>query len=553
MDKLAPREHEDDRRQLPPRVAAIPTEYDCPKSQTVQLGLAKVDRQIQAYTARARTAFSRCNTQDGYHDLYAKLGGDPRSLGHWRLDAEFGRQRLDGVNPMHARCLRDPDFQASPLWEAAASVVAGTCPKYDLPSLFKAERLYVTDYSILWHSAVQSEVKKAARRGKLPVRLAAPTCLFWEDDEGRFMPLAIRLKPADVEEHNPVITPLHQPGDWQMARAHVSCADGTLHEGFYHLLETHLVNEAVALACYRQLHPDHPLRQLLTPHYQGTLAINAVARDHLLSTEGSGGPIQRSMAGGVAGTLNAACLAYKDWSFPARGLEADLAARGMNKLRNYHYRDDARDIHAALRRFVSELLGLWYREDADVRQDFELQDFLREVGSPQGGAIPGFPQPADGESVATRIDTRDKLFALVTDLVFRAGPQHAAVNNGQFDTYGEVANGPGRLHGELPTEASLDVERLTEADFWRRLPAKSTAIAQMSMVWVLSLPTRRSILQTGQFPDMSPLLSLQVVEAIASLRRELQSISYDIQARNGTLAVPYRYLDPENVSLSTDV
>jgi arachidonate 15-lipoxygenase len=377
--------------------------------------------------------------------------------------------------------------------------------------------------------------------------------VFWEDDEGRFLPLAIQLKPADVEAHNPVITPLHKPGDWQMARAHVSCADGTLHEGYYHLLETHLVNEAVALCMYRRLHPDHPLRQLLTPHYQGTLAINAVARGHLLSTEGSGGPIQRSMAGGVAGTLNAACLAYRDWSFPARGLEADLAARGMNKLRNYHYRDDARAIHGALGQFVRELLGLWYQTDADVAEDFELQDFLREVGSPEGGAIPGFPGPADGESVGTRIDARDKLFALVTDLIFRAGPQHAAVNNGQFDTYGEVANGPGRLHGDLPSEVSLDEAHFTEADFWRRLPAQETAIAQMSMVWVLSLPTRRSILQTGQFPELNPLLSIGAVEAIATLRRELQSISYYIQARNATLAVPYRYLDPANVSLSTDV
>jgi hypothetical protein len=36
-----------------------------------------------------------------------------------------------------------------------------------------------------------------------------------------------------------------------------------MHEGFHHLLETHLLNEAVMVAICRNLHHEHPLRQLL--------------------------------------------------------------------------------------------------------------------------------------------------------------------------------------------------------------------------------------------------------------------------------------------------
>jgi hypothetical protein len=73
------------------------------------------------------------------------------------------------------------------------------------------------------------------------------------------------------------------------------------------------------------------------------------------------------------------------------------------------------------------------------------------------------------------------------------------------------------------------------------------------MVWILSMPTRRNILYMGDFPAFDPRLSFQALESIVSLRRRLQMISYDIQKRNEALAVPYHYMDPQNVALSTDV
>jgi hypothetical protein len=536
LDREGPSKDSDLAR-LPPFAKGLPREVKFLHSYKTRLGMAKLERMVKSKVVSALTLFRRFDKQDDYHALYRLLGGDAESLGRWRLDAEFGRMRLDGVNPMAIQKLRDDS--STPLWEAAARVLG---PKMDIRSLFRQEKLYFVEYADLWHATVQDEVRKARPRRGRPVRLAAPTCLFWEKD-GQLLPLSIQLKPADVAEPNPVITPLDKPADWQMARAHVSAADGHVHEGYYHLLETHLVNEAVALCMYRQLHPDHPVRQLLTPHYHGTLAINDTARKHLLCIRPSG-PIQTAMAAGVTGTLNAARLRYRRWSFTERALERDIEVRGVEHLPNYHYRDDALKIHAALKRFVHAFLSLWYHGAADVAEDYELQDFLTEVGAPLGGDVPGFP---------ARLASPAELVELVTHLIFRAGPQHAAVNNGQFDTYGEAANGPGRLHGELPEEIRQDQAHYQEVDFWRGLPGREAAVAQMCMVWVLSLPTQRSILHTGEFPDFDPALSFEAVEAIAALRRRLQSISCDIQERNTKLAIPYRYLDPQNVSRSTDV
>jgi len=75
----------------------------------------------------------------------------------------------------------------------------------------------------------------------------------------------------------------------------------------------------------------------------------------------------------------------------------------------------------------------------------------------------------------------------------------------------------------------------------------------MGMVWVLSAPTQRSILQAGASPAFSPDVCFEAGEAVAAFRRRLQAISSAIDARNGELDVPYRYLDPVNISRSTDI
>ena len=531
---------------LPPFALNVPGDVDFPTWQKAELVLAKAVMTARKRAVSAVTRFRNFSSEHDYNALYRMMGGRASEVGRARSEMSFARQRVAGVNPMHIRKLRDNT--RTPLWNAAAEVLSHTA-KLDLADLFREGKIYELAYPELGHDGIQSEVSKAPQRRQMSVRLATPSCLLWEN-KGQLTTLAIQLKPTSVLDRNPVFTPLHKPGDWQMARAHVACADAHLHEGVYHLLETHLVNEAVALCVFRQLHPDHPLRQLLAPHYQGTLAINAVARGNLLSPDG---PIQRSMAAGVRGTMNTARHAYKTWNFSERSLHRDLESRGLFSLEKYDYRDDALRLHEALHRYVTNFLGLWYRDDNHVQEDYELRAFVDEAGSPSGGAIPGFPQSSAGENVETRIDTRQKLFALVTDLIFRTGPQHAAVNNGQFDSYGEVSAAPGRLFGEFPDALSREKEFFRESDFWSHLPDRDTALTQSGMVAVLSLPTRRALLTIGEFPDFNPALSVEATETIAALRRRLQSISREIQARNEKSDFPYRYLDPQYVSLSTDL
>src|SRR5690606_34911123 len=180
-------------------------------------------------------------------------------------------------------------------------------------------RLYATDYADLLDARIQRQVAPGAW-------LAAPTCLFVRDDGGALMPLAIQLAPRGADG-DVVVTPLDPLGHWLLARCHAQAADGHYHEAIHHLLETHMVSEVFALRTARQLHPDHPLHQLLAPHFEGTLAINYLARHDLLSP---GGPLDLALAAGVGGALDLARIAWSRWSFSERRLDADLAAHGLD-------------------------------------------------------------------------------------------------------------------------------------------------------------------------------------------------------------------------------
>lgn len=535
LKKDAPEGLPDDLRPLPPDCARLPSDADfTPAKLFGELAAYRMWTALNMVPGTVKwMALSRRASR--YMAIFQGILGPRAVMSRWAEDAEFARQRLTGVNPMQLTRLASDE--RTPLWEAADRVLRARKPARTMAEVHRAGRVFYTSYSVLWHPRIQGQLNPGSH-------LAAPTCLFWADDTDQLMPLAIQLKPPEEKEKNPVFTPLDPTYDWLMARAHAQSADTHTHEGTYHLLETHLVSGAIALCLYRRVHPDHPLRQLLDPHYVDNLAINKLALGGLLAP---GGTIDTALSGKVAGTLDAARLFYAGWSWKERGLRAELAGRGVmdrGALPFYYYRDDALEVFEAIERYAAGILDLWYRTDEDVQRDTELQAWVAEVASAQGAHIPGFP---------ARIATLAELSALCAELIFRAGPQHAALNNGQFDAYAWVPNAPALLRSRLPDEPSPEGGHFKEGDFWRAMPGWSPATSQMNMVWVLSAPTSRTLLHAGDSPAFHPSLCPQAEDVVAAFRRRLHTISQTIQRRNERLDIPYRFLDPLNISRSTDI
>ncbi len=466
---------------------------------------------------------------------YARLMGTippPRIKANWQEDREFARQRLAGVNPIQIeRCRSIPSDMIAKAAERYLKERYGSTFNDALDS----GRLYMTNYPLLWETAVQKEVRPGAY-------LAAPTCLFYVDDDGTLMPIAIQLKPRDLLRNNPVFTPLNGYWDWRMARAHVQASDSHYHESISHLLETHLVSEIFAVTTHRQLHPDHPLSQLLMPHFEHTLAINEQARKNLLAPHGE---IARCMAAKHSGNVNLVRLVWSSWKFHEHNLMADLRHRDVLDLPGYLYRDDSQQVLAAMADYSRGILSIWYQTDEDVRQDTELQAWAREIADPNGGRIHGF---------SPSINTREELFDIATSVIFRASAQHAAVNNGQFGAYGWAPNAPVAMYEQLPDAIPPDGQSLfTELDYYTALPDRERTFGQSGMVWLLSEPTMSSLLRAGEQPAFTQDHCFEAWQVVGRFRRRLKAISDAINARNQLIGFDYNYLKPQNIPHSIEI
>jgi arachidonate 15-lipoxygenase len=503
---------------LPPYLPTLPKEEQFTLQKLTDLLRHKVQGQLNGWfgSGRARTVAD-------YDRMYRTVP-PPDHIAEWNSDEEFARQRVAGVNPMHLRA-RDTDV-SGPL----ADVVKASLEKHGttIAKVLDAGRLFETDYSSLADERVQKYVIASKRW------LAAPRCVFFVDDGGVLRPIGISFPKDRSCDEERAYGPESDRWAWTIAKWHTQTADGALHEGFYHLYETHMVTELIAICAARHLHVDHPIAHLLAPHTQFNLAIDCLARSDMLAP---GKAIDLALSSGSAGALNAVRMQIASgWSWSARRIDRDLAARGVadpKRLPHYPYREYGATLHDILASYVREVMAPFYRSDGDVAGDDELAGWLAEVASHMNG----FP---------ARTATLEELFDTLTEIVFRASAQHAAVNNGQYDSYGHVPTAPGALFTAPPSAKTY-----TEKDALAALPRGAGAIAQIGMAWTLSEPTHYGLFGIGDAPAFDAVYEPQARDAVASVRRRLVAFSRDLEEREAASTVPYTYLDPRNIERST--
>jgi hypothetical protein len=366
--------------------------------------------------------------------------------------------------------------------------------------------------------------------------LSAAMGLFWVDQLGRLMPLAIQL--GQSPSTAPVIfTPANERWVWLTARTFFQEADGNHHEVVAHLTRTHLVMETFWVAACRALPPQHPIAELLRPHFTGTIAINDEARATMLAP---GGPIDHVLAVGSEGAFWLIDQEYRKWSFDQWNPREEMARRGVldpERLPSYHYRDDALRLFDAIGAYVRDLMAVFYKGDDDVRGDWELQTWIAELESGDGGRIRGLPTH-DG-----RLRTLGALWDLLQQLIYLVSVEHAAVNNGQYDQFGYIPNTPGAMFLPAPTDDSL----INEAEYVYFLPMPGGVEEQIGMVELLSEPTLTPL---GSYGDTFFQSSPEARLAVDRFQARLSEVQVGIEERNTTLAVPYDYLVPARVGRS---
>uniref|UniRef100_A0A3B4GHY1 Arachidonate 15-lipoxygenase B-like n=2 Tax=Pundamilia nyererei TaxID=303518 RepID=A0A3B4GHY1_9CICH len=443
---------------------------------------------------------------------------------HWKEDAFFGYQFLNGTNPiLIQRCTQLPNN---------LSVTDETVfpdGQHNLAEEMEKGNIFLCDYKIL------DEVESNTINGNKQF-LMAPLVLLWKNNADQLMPVAIQLKQKPTKD-NPIFYPSDSEYDWLLAKTFVRSANFNLYELNAHLLRTHLLAEVFAVSLLRNLPMVHPLYKLLIPHTRYTLNINFLARMLLIS---KGGTFAKFTSSGGEGALTILRRSLTSLTYSSLCIPDDIEERGLKDVPNFYYRDDGLQLWEIINRLVKSTLAFYYKTDAEVQEDTELQNWIKEIF--QYGFL---SQETTG--IPQEFSTMDEMVKFVTMVIFTCSAQHSAVNSGQYDFGGWMPNSPTTMELPPPKEKGT----ITEKTILDTFPSVNTTVHAMSTVWLLSKQSSDSIF-LGNYPEKHfterfPLLKIK------EFQEELKKLSADIKARNSRLDLPYTYMDPEVVENSVSI
>uniref|UniRef100_A0A8C3FHX1 Uncharacterized protein n=1 Tax=Chrysemys picta bellii TaxID=8478 RepID=A0A8C3FHX1_CHRPI len=315
--------------------------------------------------------------------------------------------------------------------------------------------------------------------------IAAPLCLLHLQPSGELVPIAIQLSQCPGPD-SPIFLPSDSEWDWILAKTWVRYADVLVHEAVSHLLLTHLINEAFVLATLRQLPMCHPLFKL------------------------------------------------------SHCAEIDRGERGVDCIPNYYYRDDGLKIWLAIESFVSGIIRHYYRSDAHVLADCELQAWADEIFHEGflGNEASGFP---------SSLQSIPELIKYLTMWIYCCSARHAALNNGQYELGAWMPNFPGSMRNPPPqAKGTTSLENYLDT-----IPEVNSTSIAIYTLWVLCCEPGDSR-SLGTYPD-EHFIEEEPKQLIAAFQGRLAQISQEIQERNKSLPIPYRYLDPHHIENSTSI
>uniref|UniRef100_A0A673YDQ6 Hydroperoxide isomerase ALOXE3-like n=1 Tax=Salmo trutta TaxID=8032 RepID=A0A673YDQ6_SALTR len=442
---------------------------------------------------------------------------------HWKEDDFFGSQFLNGSNPnVIQRCTTLPpnfpvtDKMVQPFMEDGSS----------LATEMKKGNIFICDYKRL--EGVPTRVVNGE-----PLPLTAALCLFYNNPEDNLTPIAIQLE-QQTSEQNPIYLPSDSEHDWLLAKMFVRNADFIEHQNSYHLLGTHLLAEAFAMATLRSLPIMHPLHKLLIPHFRYTLPVNTISPNPIdIATL----TITNDTTLGLEGLKELLKRAHSEITYSSLCLPENIVARGLESIPNFYYREDGLKLWNIINSFVQGMVEHFYSSDSEVSRDSELQDWINEI------FIHGFL--GNGKSVK-------EVIKFITMVIFTVTAQHSAVSMGQFDYCSWVPNSPIFLCKAPPTtKGSSSMSTIFET-----LPDVGSTVRGMASIWLLS-KKYSDFIPLGSYPnqyfDETDGYFDVTKQMMKHFQAELSYLSESITERNSRFTPPYNYLNPAEMENSVSM
>ena len=191
-------------------------------------------------------------------------------------------------------------------------------------------------------------------------------CVFKLEGE-QFLPEYITV---GAQKHSP------RSSGWERAKLLANALDARYCVFTRHLLDTHLlIGEAFAIAAF-SLAENHPLRSFFRLFTYGTLVVNDFAYK-LLITPASYFIQSQFISADDCMTLFQNSM--DSFSLDELIVPKDIARRGIDKIPNHPYVEDAQKVWAIFQEFATSYIDGIYADDAAIQQDANLQKWYESL------------------------------------------------------------------------------------------------------------------------------------------------------------------------------
>jgi len=395
-----------------------------------------------------------------------------------------------------------------------------------VPELIKDKRLYILDYKEL----------RTCKKFK-NFYFYAPVMLVYKQtsgpDKGSLAILGILL---DINSQFVYTPQMEHKNRWYLAKLFVQLADCQVHEFISHLGTCHLGLEPIIVAVHNCFPEDHPIHQLLNPHFEGTININYIGRKTLVAEKhpwmDGNFSIGANQGSKIFGDKWATYDFFKD-SFPEQ-----LKARGFDEqktdgVEDYLYRDDGFMIWNAIGEYATGSVNSLFKDDQSVEKDNELKNWCTEMTTV--ARIPGFP---------TKLTTKKLLANVLQIIIWHSSALHSAINFPQWPYLGLISNRPSAMCAPMPDEDGTDIPD----DYIKKaLPSGFCAVQCIGTAWALTMPSDIMLTDVIALKNLYP-------DVHHKFMSRLDEVSKKMEVRNQNLKnagkIPYWFLYPKNVANS---
>ena len=347
-------------------------------------------------------------------------------LDKWDDDEEFGRQTLNGMNPVMIKRIKEiPENFPVKQEDIAGSLTRGLSWDDELKGKGEDQgRIYLLDYKILEGIPTGWKGMKESNDPYDKLEVAPAMALLYRNHEDHLVPIAIQLgqKPG---ANCPIWTKNDSEEDWRLAKIWLRNADAQVAQICNHLSYTHFFIEPFALAMHRCLAPVHPIFKLLKQHLRFVISINTLGREVLIAPGGSA-DVSLSVGHGSRGVLELLKKCLKEMKWDDFDYKQHLKDRDVMDLPGYHHRDDSIKLWDVILEYVQDLVDIFYENDKDVVQDMEIHNWVQDVHNNGFGKMKGLKH--DSLGVPSRLVTKDELVMYLQKIIFNATVWHSFAN-----------------------------------------------------------------------------------------------------------------------------